>query len=661
LYILKEQMKGSEIEFIKSGSPVQSESQKLVPGTMNHPLSHTIVLDLAAEQTAFCAKLLADLGATVIKVEGPSGDPLRKLRPASFFYNNTNKFGIVVDLTAREGMRTLRSLVKRADILVETFPPGSSILVDLHPHWLRRLNPRLIHISITPFGRTSLTNVRLPDAPPGLPGCQPHYVASLFGAVAALIRLTKRKITGKGSYLDLSMHEAVASMLEHRLGTAGSPGRRGRGEDFSTLRARDGYVLIPILRSWDTLIEIMASDGKGGDLIERDWENPSRREQKLDHIIKVVEDWAGGYARREILELGQAMRFPWAAIDSVDEVFENPQLKSRQFFFCSPPSQIVPPRSFPGIPFQFGETPDEPPRPAPLLGEHTQVVLEEFGVEQQKKERASCSAHSRYPDERILEGIRVVDLTRMISGPYATRIFADFGAEVIKIQSGRTAHGAEEGNTHFFSIWNRNKRGMNLDLSLPAARDTMLKLVAESDILFENFSPRVMANWGLGYGRLREENPALVMVSISAMGQTGPWRDFVGFAPTFHAMSGLLSAITREGNPPSDLDYPYADLVTGLYAALAAFAALEFRNRTGKGQHIDLSALEATCTFDALLTDEHQMQPGSINLTADSQLIARRFFVQLDHPVLGKALSARTPLWDWRRKPRWKPFSVHDK
>jgi crotonobetainyl-CoA:carnitine CoA-transferase CaiB-like acyl-CoA transferase len=620
---------------------------------MNRFLRNTTVLDLAEGQAGFCSKLLADLGATVIKVEGPPGDPLRKLNPGSFFYNNTNKRGFMADLEGREGRRLLLALMKRADVLVETSPPGSSLSVDLDPRRLSRLNPRLIHISITPFGKTGLTGIRPPEAPLGLPGCQPHHIASLFGAVGALIRLRKRQVTGKGSHLDLSLHESVASMLEYQLGVPESRGDYRQNEGFSVLRACDGYVLIPILRSWDTLIELVASDAKGGDLGDQMRANPGLREQNFNHLVKAVEDWTSGQTRHEILELGQAMRFPWASMDSLDEVPENPQLKSRQFFVRFQPPGSASFKPFPGIPFRSGESPNEPPEPAPSLGEHTRVVMEEFGVKERQREGARAEGR-RCPDEKLLEGVRVIDLTRMISGPYATRIFADFGAEVIKIQSLQTAQGAEQNDTPFFSIWNRNKRSMNLDLSVPAARDTMLRLVADSDILIENFSPRVMANWGLDYERLRDVNPRLVMVSISAMGQTGPWRDFVGFAPTFHALSGLISAASGEEDPPSDLGYPYADVVTGLYAALAAFAALEYRDRSGEGQHMDLSALEASCTFDPLSSCRNQVHAGSYDLTADSQLLARRFFVQLPHPTLGSVLSCRTPLWDWRRKPRWK-------
>src|SRR3990170_8036751 len=139
----------------------------------------------------------------------------------------------------------------------------------------------------------------------------------------------------------------------------------------------------------------------------------------------------------------------------------------------------------------------------------------------------------------ILKGLRVLDFTWMLAGPYATRILADFGAEVIKVQSKKTAKGAESNITGHFNTWNRNKRSITLDMAYPEARDLILKLTGISDVVIENFSPRVMSNWGLNYEKLKEVRPDLIMVSMSAMGQTGPWNDYVAFGPTLHALSGL--------------------------------------------------------------------------------------------------------------------------
>lgn len=196
----------------------------------------------------------------------------------------------------------------------------------------------------------------------------------------------------------------------------------------------------------------------------------------------------------------------------------------------------------------------------------------------------------------ILSGVRVLDFTWVLAGPYATRILADFGAEVIKVQSKKTGQGTENNLTGYFSHWNRNKRSITLDMSHPEAKDLLLRLVKVSDVVVENFSPRVMKNWGLDYERLKEVKPNIIMLSLSAFGQTGPWRDFVAFGPTLQALSGLTYLTSYSKEFPIGIGYAYSDIVAGLYGALAVLVALEFKDRTGKGQHIDLSQFEALCT-----------------------------------------------------------------
>jgi crotonobetainyl-CoA:carnitine CoA-transferase CaiB-like acyl-CoA transferase len=200
-------------------------------------------------------------------------------------------------------------------------------------------------------------------------------------------------------------------------------------------------------------------------------------------------------------------------------------------------------------------------------------------------------------NQRFLGGLRVLDFTWMLAGPYATRLLADFGAEVIKVQSKKTAKGAESNFSAYFNAWNRNKRSITLDLSYPEARDIVLKLTAISDIVIENFSPRVMSNWGLDYGRLREVKPNLIMVSLSAMGKSGPWKDYVAFAPTLQALSGLTYLTSFTKDPPMGLGFAYADVIAGLYASIAVLTGLQYRDRTGQGKHIDLSEYEAICTL----------------------------------------------------------------
>ncbi len=198
--------------------------------------------------------------------------------------------------------------------------------------------------------------------------------------------------------------------------------------------------------------------------------------------------------------------------------------------------------------------------------------------------------------EGILQEIRVVDLTRIVAGPYTTRILADFGAEVIKIQSAGLAKGIESNPTQNFCAWNRNKRSITLNMDHQQAREIFLKLVAISDVVVENFSPRVMSNWQLNYDNLQKSNEELIMLSLSGMGQTGPWKDHVAFGPTVQSLGGLTYLSAYDPEAPMGLGYAYADMVSGLYGAISILAALEHRERTGQGQYIDLSEYEAVCT-----------------------------------------------------------------
>jgi len=200
-------------------------------------------------------------------------------------------------------------------------------------------------------------------------------------------------------------------------------------------------------------------------------------------------------------------------------------------------------------------------------------------------------------NQGILNGLRVLDFTWVLAGPYATRILADFGAEVIKVQSQKTSRGPESYLAGYFNTWNRNKRSITLDMSYPEAREIVLKLAEKSDVLIENFSPRVMTNWGLNYEKLKEIKSNLIMVSLSAMGQNGPWKDFVGFGPTIQALSGLTYLTSFNKDSPIGMGFAYADIIVGLYAVFAILSALEYRDRTGQGQYIDLSEYEAICTL----------------------------------------------------------------
>jgi len=198
---------------------------------------------------------------------------------------------------------------------------------------------------------------------------------------------------------------------------------------------------------------------------------------------------------------------------------------------------------------------------------------------------------------KALQDLRVIDFAWVLAGPFTTRVLADYGAEVIKVQSEVTMGGTQHNISGYFNTWNRNKLGITLNLSKPQGIEMAKRLVQISDVVVENFSPHVMRNWGLDYDALRKIKPDLIMLSMSGMGQTGPWRDYTAFGATIQALSGITYLTTFPGRPPLGLGYSYADHIAGLMGALAILQALEYRQKTGEGQYIDLAELEAMSTL----------------------------------------------------------------
>ncbi|OGO19352.1 MAG: hypothetical protein A2Z15_04580, partial [Chloroflexi bacterium RBG_16_50_11] len=191
----------------------------------------------------------------------------------------------------------------------------------------------------------------------------------------------------------------------------------------------------------------------------------------------------------------------------------------------------------------------------------------------------------------ILHNTRILDFTWALAGPYATRLLADFGAEVIKVQplmaeeDGAFARG-------YYNTWNRNKRGITLNMNKAEGIALAKRLAAVCDAVVENFTPHVMANWGLDYANLKKIKPDIIMVSMSVMGQKSPKSHYAGYGPTVHALSGMTGLVSFPGKPPLGPGFSYADHVVGLYAAMALLGALEEKRRTGKGQLIDISEVE---------------------------------------------------------------------
>jgi len=385
------------------------------------------VLDLADEKASFCSKLLADMGASVIKVERPGGDASRWLGPflgntlhpeksLSFWYNNISKLGITLDLESEEGQSIFRRLSERTDVIVETFPSGYLDGLGLGYEALSKTNPGLVLASVTGFGQSGpyreyescdivasamggqMYVCGAPDTPPLKPyGQQAYYMASLFTAIGILLALRERKNSGRGQHIDLSLQEAVAASLEQVMVRYFYEGvvskRQGSfhwNRSFCLLPCKDGYIALSPFMEWETLVEWLDSEGMASDLTAERWQDEEYRIQHLDHIIEILERWTITHTTVELFELGQLMRFPWAPVASPKEVLSSPQLKARGFFVSVDHPEANAHLTYPGAPYKFSRSTWDIRRRAPLIGEdNVQVYHQELGFSQEKLDELS--------------------------------------------------------------------------------------------------------------------------------------------------------------------------------------------------------------------------------------------------------------------------------
>jgi benzylsuccinate CoA-transferase BbsE subunit len=314
-------------------------------------LSGCRLLDLTDEKGMLCSRLLADTGAEVIRIEKPG-------ETADFRWEDLGKRLITLDIGAKRCQELFKGLIEKVDVLVESRPPGYLDALGLGYHQLSKLNPRLIMASISPFGQTGpYSSYKSSDivagatggqlylnGEPGKPplkafGSQSYYLASIFAAIGVMLALWNRHSSGRGQHIDVSMQECVAATLDHVLVRYFYQGevakRRGSlhwNGAFRIFPAKDGYVLLSLFHRWETLVEWLASEGMAADLTGEKWRDRDYRLEHLDHVIEVLERWTKSYTAAELVEKGQAMRFPWAEVASVSQLLASPQLKARGFW-----------------------------------------------------------------------------------------------------------------------------------------------------------------------------------------------------------------------------------------------------------------------------------------------------------------------------------------
>ena len=593
-------------------------------------LGHLRVLDLAGPDGQYCGKLLADLGADVIKVEPPEGDPARRMAPFArdnadpesslYFINyNTNKRSLTLDLTSGFGRRTFHRLVATADVLLENFTPGYLEDLRLGFKRLSQINRALVMTSITPFGQSGPHNGMAgsdlvaqamgglmylqgdADSPPCAAPCdQASQLACLHAAYGTLAALHQRGETGRGQHVDVSMQEVIAHVLFPIPQYANSGlilTRSGSSLGLAPndyYRCKDGLVSLSIVfpHNWRVFVEWT---GKGT-LADPVWEDVNFRRSNVDIVEQYVSEFASGFTVEEFVTEAQEHHIAASPVNKLEDMVDSPQLESRGYFVKSEHPHIGEHR-YPGAPYRFDTTPWAIRRPAPLLGQHQDEILNELREAHSDARPATGKARRAPTSELPLRDIRIVDFSRVWAGPFGTRYLGDLGAEVIKIETGLyldTGRILLKDNESLFAETNRSKLGVTLNFQDPRGLEAVHELIAVSDVVVENYSAGVMDRRGLGYEALRLLKPDLIMVSMSGYGNSGPYSRYAAYGRNMMSYAGM-GYLWRHANSPEHAltKVHYSDFVSAPAATTAIMAALEYRSRTGKGQFIEIAQIES--------------------------------------------------------------------
>jgi crotonobetainyl-CoA:carnitine CoA-transferase CaiB-like acyl-CoA transferase len=375
------------------------------------PLTGYRVLDLGGPLSLHCAKLLADMGADVIKIESPAGDESRRMPPFKddtphpekslyFLHFNTNKRGITLDVEKPDGREILLELCKKADVLIETYRPSRAKELRLTYPELSAVNPALIVASITPFGQygpwkdykandmagIALGNLLYLAGEPGEPPLQPpgeiaYGMASTYGAFGIAIALYHRLDSGKGQHIDVSMHECgghIAGYFIPNFGYTGEkPARASRkGEEtdlYDPYQTKNGYARIFIIpvEQWRRLVDWM---GKPASISGPEFEKMAFRRKHPEIVVGAIAEFCARHTKEELYEDGQKRRIAVTPINTAGEFIEMEQTKSRGLFVDMEHPVIGKYKQFGVVP-RLMETPGAIYRPAPLLGEHNKEVF----------------------------------------------------------------------------------------------------------------------------------------------------------------------------------------------------------------------------------------------------------------------------------------------
>ena len=630
---------------------------------MSGALDGIRVVDLTTRSAEIAGKTLADLGAEVIKVEPPGGCDARTTPPfaadgRSLFWEamGLGKHSVVCDIDTYQGQDEVRALVASADVLLESFAPGHMAERNLGPNDIAAVNPALVYVSVTPFGvgtpdeAAPMTDLTLSAAggllamqgdhdrvptPVGYP--ETSFLGAMQAAADAIMALCERDRSGLGQHLDSSIQAAVMwSLMSITSYAALGQDFPGRGDDRADVThpeivpgvrmpfiepCADGFVGMTLVlgeqgnRGMKSLMAWVIAEGAlDDDLAEVNWErylemlgdetlSKDDANRALGQMLEFIKTKTQG----EIQEHAVAGKMLVAPCYTSAHLAADPQLAARDFWVEVEGAVHAGPFA------RMSATPVLFRHRAPELGRHQEIL---GGLDPVSRPAADAKVWAA-PRGPLFEGLKVADLSWIAAGPLITKDLANLGATVIRVETEarldtlrwippHLPHASPMSAGHPMANMNQSKLGLALNFTIPEAAAVIDRMIEWADVLVENYTPGTAERLGFGYERVRALNPRAVMLSSCMRGQTGPEARHTGFGLHGACLAGFTAITGWPDRPPHPPWGAYTDFISPRYALSALGAALHHRNRTGQGQYIDLSQIEASIHFQAPLVLEYR-------------------------------------------------------
>jgi crotonobetainyl-CoA:carnitine CoA-transferase CaiB-like acyl-CoA transferase len=525
----------------------------------------------------------------------------------------------------------LHQLLERADVCIEAFAPGFLAENELAPEELLRRYPSLVLVSITDFGQTGpyrdylgtdmigfamgglMHRAGIPEKPPLVaPGALAYDTAGVTAAFAALLAYWKRLQTGRGQHLDVSVMESVANLSDWAIANySANPqiAQRAGAGVYTLYRCADGWVrvIIVVKHHWRALLDWI---GNPEELQDPALDEFIQRLINRQLIEPVIERYLRDKKKVDVAREAQLRGIPATPLLTPSEVLSNEHTRARGTFLEVEVSEGVKAQMPSGFFTIEGERVG-PRVGAPRLGEHGDGTFTEGGA---AVPAVSPSPGNDYP----LRGLRVLDCGVGAVGVEIGRLLVEYGADVIKVESSKAPDFIRVIMGDFmnpsFASSNRSKLSFAVDLKQEKGQELLRRLVRDSDVLIENNATGVMARLGLDPDSLRRINPGILSFSSQIVGSYGPWKDWIGYGPSTHAVGGLQHL----WNYPEDVERPagstniYPDHFVGRLGAFAMLAGLIQRARTQKGMHVDAAQFEAAIGLLGDLLALESLVPGSV-------------------------------------------------